>query len=348
MKSYRMPQTTTRSPIVVAIGDVHGAYNPLDRLLGDLHVAYDLFTDETHREVAPHATLVFLGDYVDRGPRAYDVLIRLASLKAASPDRVVVILGNHEAMALDDLEAVWQNASRVGSEKTIRAIEALLADRIRGVTNSPRRHRYHRAWPHDSDQNGEGSNNPTTGAVADDFLIDGTVGRFLRSLEVARVLEYQGHRILFSHGDVPSGFEREFTPTRDRNAITRAVEAYAIARESSSPDRPLVHNDFDAPWGGLLWSREYTESDFVDNRADHQARAHDICASCGVDYIVSGHTTTSDGHIASYGGRIFHADIGMVYGRAPRALVIEREGIHAFGNNETYLLASFQETCVAV
>jgi Calcineurin-like phosphoesterase len=70
---------------LLAIGDVHGCLTALDTLLG--------FARPTL-----HDQLVFLGDYVDRGPDSRGVLERLIELKRTG--QVVCLRGNHEIMML--------------------------------------------------------------------------------------------------------------------------------------------------------------------------------------------------------------------------------------------------------
>jgi serine/threonine protein phosphatase 1 len=81
---------------VYAIGDIHG----LDERLGALHrlIAEDLKV----RPVA-RATVVHLGDYIDRGPESAQVLARLARLSRLGGARVVNLMGNHERTFLDAL-----------------------------------------------------------------------------------------------------------------------------------------------------------------------------------------------------------------------------------------------------
>lgn len=74
---------------LVAIGDVHGCAAELRALLAQL-------------PLGPDATVVFVGDYVDRGPDSRAVIDTVLALGARTT--VVGLLGNHEAMLLDFLD----------------------------------------------------------------------------------------------------------------------------------------------------------------------------------------------------------------------------------------------------
>jgi serine/threonine protein phosphatase 1 len=67
----------------LAIGDIHGCLTALDTLLGFV-------------QPQPDDQLVFLGDYVDRGPDSKGVLNRLIELHRTG--RAVCLRGNHEVM----------------------------------------------------------------------------------------------------------------------------------------------------------------------------------------------------------------------------------------------------------
>jgi serine/threonine protein phosphatase 1 len=69
----------------LAIGDVHGASSALDALLAAVRPT-------------PADTLIFLGDYVDRGPDSRGVLDRLLALR--DQVNLVCLRGNHELMML--------------------------------------------------------------------------------------------------------------------------------------------------------------------------------------------------------------------------------------------------------
>jgi serine/threonine protein phosphatase 1 len=75
---------------LLAVGDIHGCLEPLRRLL---HMV----------QPKPQDAIVFLGDYVDRGPNSrgvVDFLLKFARLFPQS----VFLKGNHEAMFLDYLQ----------------------------------------------------------------------------------------------------------------------------------------------------------------------------------------------------------------------------------------------------
>jgi len=80
-------------PLTYAIGDVHGCTALLDTLLERIA---DHAGDRAHK-------LVFLGDYIDRGPDSAGVLRTLSRLCWAEPERVTCLMGNHERMLLDAL-----------------------------------------------------------------------------------------------------------------------------------------------------------------------------------------------------------------------------------------------------
>ena len=78
---------------IYAIGDVHGCLD----LLVQQHerVAADL-----EARPAEDWRLIHLGDYVDRGPESMGVLDHLIGMRAED-ERVVCLLGNHDAMFAD-------------------------------------------------------------------------------------------------------------------------------------------------------------------------------------------------------------------------------------------------------
>jgi serine/threonine protein phosphatase 1 len=48
--------------------------------------------------------LVFVGDYIDRGPDSRGVIEHVMALQERLADSVVALMGNHEAMALATID----------------------------------------------------------------------------------------------------------------------------------------------------------------------------------------------------------------------------------------------------
>jgi serine/threonine protein phosphatase 1 len=78
-----------------AIGDIHGDLDELQLLLSRLPA---LTADDT---------LVFLGDYIDRGPNSAGVIARVRELATSGPAKVVALRGNHEDAWLQVIDAGW-------------------------------------------------------------------------------------------------------------------------------------------------------------------------------------------------------------------------------------------------
>ncbi len=78
-----------------AIGDIHGDLTSLLTLLDRLP------------PLTAEDTLVFLGDYVDRGPDSAGVVAHVRELMDRGPARVVALRGNHEDAWLQIVERGW-------------------------------------------------------------------------------------------------------------------------------------------------------------------------------------------------------------------------------------------------
>src|SRR5262249_17254500 len=72
-------------PSLFAIGDIHGNIRALDDLLNKIKP-----------ELSAGDVLVFLGDYIDRGPNTRECIARIIELQETSSFSVVTLLGNHE------------------------------------------------------------------------------------------------------------------------------------------------------------------------------------------------------------------------------------------------------------
>ncbi|MFW5955273.1 MAG: metallophosphoesterase, partial [Rhodothermales bacterium] len=90
-----------------AIGDIHGCAETLWNLLDELNVG-------------PDDHLVFIGDYIDRGPDSHGVIAGLIDL--SDTVRCTFLRGNHEKLLLDYLDFGDFNSWLMnGAEETLRS-----------------------------------------------------------------------------------------------------------------------------------------------------------------------------------------------------------------------------------
>ncbi|MEZ4375643.1 MAG: metallophosphoesterase family protein [Polyangiaceae bacterium] len=78
-----------------AIGDVHGDTQALFKLLS----CFPTLDEED--------TLIFLGDYIDRGPRSAQVIDYIRNLPGTIPAKVIALRGNHEDAWLRVIDRGW-------------------------------------------------------------------------------------------------------------------------------------------------------------------------------------------------------------------------------------------------
>lgn len=75
------------------IGDIHGNYKELENLLNKINPDFK------------QDTLIFLGDYIDRGPQSYKVIQLLINIQENyGNENVVLLRGNHEQMAINNIK----------------------------------------------------------------------------------------------------------------------------------------------------------------------------------------------------------------------------------------------------
>jgi len=121
---------------VYAVGDIHGRLDLLDRLLGMI-AAYEA------AHPCANTSIIFLGDYIDRGPDSRGVI---ECLLQGIPDGLTAyfLRGNHEAIMLRCLEgpAMFANWAANGGLATLksygvnvlfRAEAQTLLSQLRGV-----------------------------------------------------------------------------------------------------------------------------------------------------------------------------------------------------------------------
>lgn len=78
-----------------AIGDIHGEKDHLFKLLADFPTL-----DEED-------TIVFMGDYIDRGPHSAQVIDYIRNMEDHTPAQVIALRGNHEDAWLRVVDVGW-------------------------------------------------------------------------------------------------------------------------------------------------------------------------------------------------------------------------------------------------
>lgn len=100
---------------IYALGDLHGHLSCLHAAL----MRVDLEGD-------PGAELILLGDYIDRGPQSAEVLYAVQELHQRFPDRVTILLGNHEDWFLDWLDADDEDLAWLMADIDLITVKSLL------------------------------------------------------------------------------------------------------------------------------------------------------------------------------------------------------------------------------
>jgi len=104
-----------------AIGDIHGQRVALDSLLRAIEPL-----------LGAGDTVVFLGDYIDRGPDSRGCIDRILELRASTPATVIGLLGNHEDWMLRTMRDHTRHSWLLGMDAltTIASYSPAAADAI--------------------------------------------------------------------------------------------------------------------------------------------------------------------------------------------------------------------------
>jgi hypothetical protein len=263
---------------IVAVGDVHGAY---DRFVEILRAASVI--DERLRWTGGRTHLVQLGDVVDRGPdslKALDLLDALQREAQRAGGAVHQLLGNHEVMRmLGDLRYTVPGEYAAFTSSKSTEVRDAYVERAK-ATGDPV------ATP------------PVLGFVElrIAFGQNGRYGKLLRSLDA--VVRING--IVFVHGGI-SPAVAELSCDAVNETVHRNLGS-DLAQTRGEPLAQLVTR-VDGP----LWYRGLAEE------SDAFAPAVDeILAKQQASAIVVGHTVAPDGRVrVRFGGKVIQIDTGM-------------------------------------
>ncbi len=339
---------------VVAIADVHGAYDAMVETLGHVGIL-----DEDLAWAGGASYLVIVGDLLDRGPRsrdALDLLMRIESEAEAAGGKVQVLIGNHESMNLiGDLRYVSKSEYEAFADDETRA----------------QRDRWFRAW---EDRAGPGRMNRQRFdsmypkgyfALREAFGANGVYGKWLLEKNVIAVV----NGTAFVHGGLPPevadlgldgvnrGLKQDLVdyvnalavlteaevvlPTDSFYDHEKILEEYmapldasqavldAVAAMRKLGDAPVLHSE------GPLWYRgNIACSEIIEG---HRLQAS--LDAIGADRVVVGHTPTPTRKVLQrFGGRVIEVDTGMLnfyYKGSGNALVMEGDELRVFNQSGT-------------
>jgi Calcineurin-like phosphoesterase len=306
---------------IVAVGDVHGAYDGFVRILRAAGVI-----DARERWIGNATYLVQTGDVVDRGAesrRAMDLLRRLERDAPKKKGRVLALIGNHETMWLGGAAAGHPPGQGFFRDVNPAEIEAFRTSRSTGLRDAVRAQ-----WLAEEKARAKAAETPVDEAalvarfdaaaplgyleMTQAFSEKGEYGRWIRGHAAAARI----NGILFLHGGVsarvaPLGCGGINTGIQaDLTTGLQKFIADPLTALSGAEDGPLWYR-------GLALGDEATLAPEVDK----------ILEAVGARAIVIGHTVTETGRITPrFGGRVVQIDTGMltsVYkGGRPSALEI--------------------------
>jgi Calcineurin-like phosphoesterase len=301
------------APRVVAVGDVHGAYDSFLAILRFSGIA-----DAKGRWTGGKTHLVQTGDLLDRGKdgrKVLDLLMRLESEASKAGGRVHALLGNHEVMnMLGDLRYVnseeYESYLEPESAKRRNHYYEALLDQARKSAKAAGQ-----AFDADAfhakflEQVPLGFVERTAALSA-----EGRYGKWLRQRPV--IVKVNG--VAFVHGGLTP--EVAALGCEEVNARVRRELNEDVAQTKKDPLSTLAAGE-----NGPLWYRGLAK----DDESILAPRVDQVLQSLGARAIVAGHSVTGTGRIqARFGGRVFGIDVGMgdVYGKNLAALEVGADG----------------------
>lgn len=302
-----------KSGRIVAIGDLHGNYAGLHRILQKTGIL-----DRRDRWVAHDTRLVQLGDILGRGGEPGKIFRLLKRLEQEAPrygSSVHVLLGNHEAMSMSGM--LMYNTL----EEFRDLAEEDLLETARG--GAPREDRDRGASPAEL-RMGRRLDLMGCREFRDSLAPEGKVGHWLAHHDTAVSLDGN----LFVHG----GLNREYG-LMPLDALNDKVRREIFASDGEGPDwtaggEIMLRRD------GPQWNRDLP----LRPDAGKAEVLEEVLAYHGCARLVVGHTPTScidpdrAGRIIPlYGGRLWCVDtgIGKAYGQRLSALVIQGDTVTA-------------------
>jgi hypothetical protein len=307
-------RTTER---VVAIGDVHGAYDQFVAILRSAGLI-----DRRDRWIGGRARLVQTGDVLDRGAhsrRVIDLLRRLEREASSAGGRVHALLGNHEFMRLvgdwryvsaGELKAFTNGESEDLRERVHATLAAQAASRARAEKQPFNPQDYRAQFMKDV---------PLGFIEMKTAFETGDYGRWVRS----RVVAVKINDVLFLHGGVS-----ENMAWLGCEGLNKSIQAdMAALPVPPGQIMSLVATREDGP----LWYRGLAS----EPEEAFAPALETILKRMGARAIVVGHTPVAKARIQTrFAGRVVLIDTGMLNGEfypggGPSALELQGTALTA-------------------
>jgi hypothetical protein len=313
---------------LVAIGDIHGAYDEFTRLLKSAGLVDDKLAWSGGR-----ATLVQTGDYTDRGTgvrQVMDLIMRLEREARKSGGQVLTLLGNHEVM---NLIGDWRD---VTPEICATFAKDAADDGCAAYRQAMSPNGTYGRWLRDK---------PIAARVGDTLFMHAGVNparpapRSIDAVneqartEIRRIDQYRQRLVRSKLADESLTLQQMLDVSATE--LRRASEAIAANKAAGTPlpefDVALLKEAQQfmdiATWSvvdpeGPLWFRGYA----LWQEAETAPQVFALLDALKVSRIVVGHSVTPDRRIATrFDGRVYLIDTGMLtsaYKGTPSALEI--------------------------
>lgn len=317
---------------VVAVADVHGAYQELLAVLRETAII-----DESLRWKAGSTHLVSLGDLLDRGPdsrKVLDLLMRLEREARDAGGAVHVVLGNHEVMNIvGDLRYVTEAEYAAFAGGDDAALREAAWQRVLAPEPDAARATFDAAYPagyfaHRQAFSADGRygawllKRPFLITVNDAAFVHGGLPAIVAKLGL-EATNLTLHQQLATYLQSWQAIESELSLTRPIGFQDRlAAVAGRVTEEQSQSLVAMQHAEIftsDGPswYRGQALCNPYTEDENLDA----------VLGTLGVARVVVGHSVSPTSRVLGrFDGRVILLDAGMlrsVYGGSPAALVFE-------------------------
>ena len=329
---------------VVAISDVHGAYEAMVETLRNVGIL-----DDGLAWAGGTSHLVIVGDLLDRGPRsrdAMDLLMRVESEAQAAGGYVHVLIGNHESMnMIGDMRYVSKDeyaafAADETPEQRNRWFDAYMRRQSEPSDAAALRERFDATFPAGffalrealgptgkygkwllskpviAVINGTAFVHGGLSPVVDEYGLDGVNQTLQR--ELARYVQAV-HALMEAEILLPTDSQFEYANIVNRYmpSTDDTPEVLAALKTVQQLDAAsLISTD------GPLWYR----SNVACSGIIEQHRLEASLAAIGADRVVVGHTPTPGRRVLQrFGGRLIEVDTGMLnfyYKGSGNALVL--------------------------